>query len=79
MLAAATCPDKELDIIAKQLGWAEQDPAVWWENVKAATQKIKAKAKFDTGDVHAIGISYQMHGLVVVDKNNQVLRPSIIW
>lgn len=79
VLAAATCPGKELDIIAKQLGWAEQDPAVWWENVKAATQKIKAQAKFDAGDVHAIGISYQMHGLVIVDKNKQVLRPSIIW
>jgi xylulokinase len=79
VLAAATSPEKELEIVAKQLGWAEQDPTVWWENVKAATQKIKAQAEFDAGDVHAIGISYQMHGLVIVDKNNQVLRPSIIW
>ena len=79
VLASATSPDKELEIIAKQLGWAEQDPAVWWEHVKAATKKIKSQAEFDAGDVHAIGISYQMHGLVVVDKNNQVLRPSIIW
>ena len=79
VLAAATSPDKELEIVAKQLGWAEQDPAVWWEHVKTATQKIKALAEFDAGDVHAIGISYQMHGLVVVDKNKEVLRPSIIW
>ena len=79
VLASATSPDKELEIIAKQLGWAEQDPAVWWEHVKAATKKIKSQAEFDAGDVHAIGISYQMHGLVVVDKNNQLLRPSIIW
>jgi xylulokinase len=79
VLAVATSPDKELEIIAKQLGWAEQDPAVWWEHVKITTQKIKAKMEFDAGDVHAIGISYQMHGLVVVDKNKQVLRPSIIW
>ena len=79
VLAAATSPDKELEIIAKQLGWAEQRPATWWEHVKAATQKIKAQAKFDAGDVKAIGISYQMHGLVVVDKNKEVLRPSIIW
>ncbi|UCC98860.1 MAG: carbohydrate kinase [Phycisphaerales bacterium] len=79
VLAAASSPDKELEIIAKQLGWAEQQPDVWWEHVKAATQKIKAKAKFDAGDVQAIGISYQMHGLVVVDKNNKVMRPSIIW
>jgi len=79
VLAAATSPDKELEIVANQSDWAEQDPAVWWEHVKAATKKIHAHAKFDAGDVHAIGISYQMHGLVVVDKNKQVLRPSIIW
>ncbi len=79
VLAAATSPEKELEIIAKQIGWAEQQPSVWWENAKAATQKIKAQAKFDAGDVKAIGISYQMHGLVLVDKNKQVLRPSIIW
>lgn len=79
VLASATSPDKELEIVAKQLGWAEQDPAVWWEHVKNATKKIQTKVKFDAGDVHAVGISYQMHGLVVVDKNNQVLRPSIIW
>ncbi|MFH1717817.1 MAG: FGGY family carbohydrate kinase [Planctomycetota bacterium] len=79
VLAAATSPEKELDIIAKEIGWAEQQPSTWWEHVKTATQKIKAKAEFDAGDVRAIGISYQMHGLVVVDKNKQVLRPSIIW
>jgi xylulokinase len=79
VLAAATSPDKELEIVAKQLGWAEQDPVVWWEHVKNATKKIQAKVEFDSGEVHAIGISYQMHGLVVVDKNKQVLRPSIIW
>ena len=79
VLAAATSPDKELEIVAKQSGWAEQDPAVWWEHVKNATKKIQAQAEFDAGDVHAIGISYQMHGLVAVDKNMQVLRPSIIW
>jgi len=79
VLAAATSPDKELEIIAKQLGWAEQHPSTWWEHLKTATQKIKAQAKFNAGDVRAIGISYQMHGLVVVDKNKDVLRPSIIW
>jgi len=79
VLAAATSPEKELEIIAKELGWAEQEPDVWWKHVKAATEKIKATAKFDAEDVQAIGISYQMHGLVVVDKDNQVLRPSIIW
>jgi xylulokinase len=78
-LASATSPDKELEIIAKQADWAEQHPATWWEHVKLATQKIKASAAFDASDVKAIGISYQMHGLVLVDKNKEVLRPSIIW
>jgi xylulokinase len=79
VLAMASSPDKELEIVAKNLGWAEQHPHVWWEHVKAATAMIKAKAQFDPADVRAIGISYQMHGLVVVDKNKEVLRPSIIW
>ncbi len=79
VLASATSPDQELEIVAKQADWAEQDPATWWEHITLATQKIKAAAQFDPADVKAIGISYQMHGLVLVDKNNEVLRPSIIW
>jgi len=79
VLAAATSPEKELEIIAQKLGWAEQHPHVWWDNVKSATQQIKAGAEFDASEVRAIGISYQMHGLVVVDKNQEVLRPAIIW
>lgn len=78
-LASATSPDKELEIIAQQADWAEQHPATWWEHVKLATQKIKAAVQFDTANVKAIGISYQMHGLVLVDKNQEVLRPAIIW
>jgi xylulokinase len=78
-LASATSPDKELEIIAKKAGWAEQEPETWWEHVKRATAKIKEKAAFDPADIKAIGISYQMHGLVCVDKNQRVLRPSIIW
>jgi len=79
VLASAASPDKELEIIAKQIGWAEQHPQTWWEHVVKAMQKIKSQMQFDAGDVAAIGISYQMHGLVVVDKNKKVLRPSIIW
>lgn len=79
VLASATSPEKELDIIAQKIGWAEQDPQVWWEHVVKTIQKIKSKADFDASDVKAIGISYQMHGLVIVDKNKKVLRPSIIW
>ena len=79
VLASATSPDRELDIVAAEIGWAEQEPSVWWEHVVKATREIKAKAQFDGGDIGAIGISYQMHGLVVVDKERNVLRPSIIW
>jgi xylulokinase len=79
VLAAAAEPDKEMEIIAKRPGWAEQHPQTWWENVIAATEKIKAQTNFQPADVKAIGISYQMHGLVVVDRNQNVLRPSIIW
>src|SRR4030042_5238475 len=79
VLASATSPEKELETIAKEIGWAEQFPSTWWEHVKAATHKIKTQAKFHAGDGKAIGISYQMHGLVIVDKNREALRPSIIW
>jgi len=83
LLATATSPEKELEIIAKQIGWAEQHPNTWWEHVRKATEGISAQVRKNTSytmsDVQAIGISYQMHGLVVVDKNKQVLRPSIIW
>jgi len=79
VLASAISPKNELDIIAQKPGWAEQHPQIWWDNVKSATRQIKTKAKFDIRQVQAIGISYQMHGLVVVDKHQQVLRPAIIW
>ena len=77
--ASATSPETELEIIAQKTGWAEQYPHAWWNNVKSATAEIKAKLGVDTDAIKAIGISYQMHGLVIVDKNKQVLRPSIIW
>ncbi len=79
VLASATSPDRELEIFAKEADWAEQHPDTWWEHVTLATKQIKAKTTFDPADVKAIGISYQMHGLVLVDKNKEVLRPSIIW
>ncbi|MBN2270115.1 MAG: carbohydrate kinase [Sedimentisphaerales bacterium] len=79
VLGSATSPDRELEIIAKEIGWAEQHPDTWWEHVVKATQKIKSQIQFDAGDVAAIGISYQMHGLVCVDKSKELLRPSIIW
>jgi len=79
VLASATAPAKEMEIIAHQVGWAEQHPQMWWENVKAATGEILATAQIDVADIEAIGITYQMHGLVTVDENMEPLRPAIIW
>jgi xylulokinase len=75
----AGSPKTELAISAPRPGWAEQDPAVWWENVVAAAAELKAASGPAFDSVRAIGIAYQMHGLVLVDKAGKVLRPSIIW
>jgi xylulokinase len=79
LVAAATSPKTELPIRAERPGWAEQDPRVWWEHVVAATAEIGAQAGGRLHDVRAVGISYQMHGLVLVDRKLDVLRPAIIW
>lgn len=77
--ASAFYPESEAPIIAKQTGWAEQEPSMWWGYAKAALSKIMSDTQAKGEDICAIGISYQMHGLVCVDKNQEVLRPSIIW
>ncbi|MBN1788189.1 MAG: carbohydrate kinase [Sedimentisphaerales bacterium] len=69
----------EMKILAKHPGWAEQNPADWWDNLKNATTIILTNSKVNPADIKAIGISYQMHGLVIVDSKKEVLRPSIIW
>jgi len=78
-LASAFYPKDEMKIIAKKPGWAEQDPEIWWSNLKSAIADCNNQLGTDKKKIGAIGISYQMHGLVTVDKNNKVLRPSIIW
>ena len=78
-VSSAFYPKSEAAIIAVKPGWAEQDPSSWWENLKLSTAAILAETKVDPNDIKAIGISYQMHGLVCVDKDHNVLRPSIIW
>jgi len=72
-------PKNEAPIIAHQQGWAEQDPAMWLGNLKLATASVLEQAAISPSDIKAIGISYQMHGLVCVDRHMNVLRPSIIW
>jgi len=77
--ATAFYPETEAPIMAVKAGWAEQNPQMWWDNAKLSMKKIMADAGVKAEEIKAVGISYQMHGLVCVDKNLQVLRPSIIW
>jgi len=79
ILASAQYPDTEAPIIARQVGWAEQEPEMWWSSLKQATGRVAAAAGVSLREVAAIGISYQMHGLVCVDRNGKALRPAIIW
>ncbi|MGQ1787080.1 MULTISPECIES: xylulokinase [unclassified Saccharicrinis] len=78
-VSSAQYPEREMEITAVKPGWAEQDPELWYQNLKKAGQKALAHADVKKDEIKAIGISYQMHGLVVVDKAGKVLRPSIIW
>jgi xylulokinase len=78
-IAEAQYPETENEIIAIQPGWAEQSPDQWWEHVKQAVLKCHSLAKYDPSAIAAIGIAYQMHGMVIVDKEKHVLRNSIIW
>ncbi len=81
-VASAQYPDTEAAIITPHPGWAEQDPRQWWDSLLAATQRLGrqlASTSASLADVSAIGISYQMHGLVCVDKAGESLRNAIIW
>jgi xylulokinase len=83
-IVTVSYPDTENAIISHQNGWAEQSPLMWWEQVQAGIVKLHQAAKlarpsYNANDISAIGIAYQMHGLVLVDKNKKVLRDSIIW
>ena len=71
-VASTQFPDGETPITSLQTGWAEQSPATWWEHVQAVILKLNASQKYDPQQIQAIGISYQMHGLVLVDKNKAV-------
>ena len=95
-VATSYYPKNEAPILTERPGWAEQEPEMWWQNLKYATKDVLAQAsgqkpgtvgssgnRPDTSGVAkqiaAIGIAYQMHGLVCVDKDYEALRPSIIW
>ncbi len=79
VVASAQYPETESGITSLHPGWAEQNPDTWWEHVQLAILKLHAQRKYDPKDIGAIGIAYQMHGLVCIDIDQQVLRDSIIW
>lgn len=78
-LASASYPETESEIISLKPGWAEQSPQMWWTHVKKAISICNAQRKYRAEDIAAIGIAYQMHGLVLIDKDGECLRNSIIW
>jgi len=78
-VSSAFFPKKEMEIKSVKAGWAEQDTETWWTNLKLATEAVLAEFGKDPSAIKAIGISYQMHGLVLVDENQQAIRDSIIW
>lgn len=78
-VAVATSPRQEIKMVKTQPGWAEQHPERWWQEVVNATAELRAAHDFYPAQVAGIDITYQMHGLVLLDKAGQVLRPAIIW
>lgn len=78
-LASAFSPEVEMIIQAPAVGFAEQEPDTWWHELVNATKKLHASFTFTGDEIAGIGISYQMHGLVAVDKAGKTVRPSIIW
>jgi xylulokinase len=72
-------PEQEMSMLAMEVGWAEQDPMDWWSHVCTGIKKLKKKYRVGAEEIKGIGIAYQMHGLVVVDKDGNPLRKSIIW
>jgi xylulokinase len=78
-VVSAQYPETESGITSLKPGWAEQSPEMWWLHVQEAILKAHATKKYDPKDIGAIGIGYQMHGLVLVDRQQHVLRDSIIW
>lgn len=79
IVASGQYPAKEMAIDAPQAGWAEQSPEAWFEAAQKATRRAMEAVGVDAAEVKAIGIAYQMHGLVCLDRDGEALRPSIIW
>lgn len=78
-IASKALPEVEMPITSPEKGWAEQDPEMWWTYIQQVSKHVLSEADVKKGELQSIGIAYQMHGLVVVDNDQNVLRPSIIW
>ncbi len=78
-VAVVQYPPTDMDILSRQKGWAEQQPEIWWRNLCIGTQKLLSEHHIKAQEIKGIGLAYQMHGLVLVDSDWQVLRPAIIW
>ncbi|MEZ4896195.1 MAG: FGGY family carbohydrate kinase [Saprospiraceae bacterium] len=78
-LAVTHAPNTEMDMHAPHSGWAEQDPEMWWKYVCQATRQLLEQTQILPQQIQAVGIAYQMHGLVAIDREGQVVRPAIIW
>ncbi len=79
VVAAESQPKVEMPIHSPENNWAEQDPLMWWKYLKETTRAVIDHGEVQKRELKGIGISYQMHGLVMVDENQQVIRPAIIW
>ena len=78
-VTSASKPKTEQVIHSEQSGWAEQEPEMWWTNFVDCLTEIYQENKSYLQQCKYIGIAYQMHGLVAVNKELQVVRPAIIW
>jgi len=79
IVGSCTWPSHEMSISSPQLGWAEQDPGLWWHHVLEACADLRGRYPTEWATLKAIGIGYQMHGLVTLDANGASVRPAIIW
>lgn len=79
VIAVVKSPATEMEILTSKIGWAEQNPETWWQNLIAATKKLLAVTKVNPLDIGSIGISYQMHGLVLLGSDDRPVRDAIIW
>lgn len=79
IVGSAVSPGQEMRIVARQPGWAEQDPEEWWTNVVLAVRLLSTTCSHELRSVVCVGLSYQEHGLVLIDDRGAAIRPAIIW